>query len=74
MNSNQFATLNEVQQMEMIWEKAAFVGERNSDDLKYILYSLNGMYIEEIRHAHYNIWYSYRCIENANEIVRYSQD
>lgn len=72
MNPAQFIQMNELQQMELIWEKAIFIGETSSDTYKHILYNVDGLYIEETRHARYNIWCNYQCLEYKEALHRFA--
>lgn len=72
MNPAQFIQLNELEQMEVIWERAVYIGERSSDMFTHILYNLDGLFIEETRYAVYNIWHQYQCIQDNNVLLQYS--
>lgn len=71
MNPAQFIALNELQQMELIWERAIYLGERDSGIFKHILYNLDGLYVEETRYASYHIWQGYRCVINDDISKQY---
>lgn len=72
MNPTQFIQMNQLQQMELIWERAVYIGERYTDMFKYILYNLDGIYIEETRYATYNIWYQYQCVDDTEVLLQYN--
>lgn len=73
MNPAHFILLNELQQMELIWEKAIYIGEKQSEFFKYILYRLDGMYVEETRYLNYNFMHKFRCIEDKELLSTYTQ-
>lgn len=73
MNATHFILLNELQQMELIWEKAIYIGEKQSEVFKYILYRLDEMYVEETRYISYNFMHQFRCIEDKELLSTYTQ-
>ncbi|MFT3948321.1 MAG: hypothetical protein QM763_15230 [Agriterribacter sp.] len=73
MNPTHFILLNELQQMELIWEKAVYIGEKQSEFFKYILYRLDGMYVEETRYISYNFMHKFRCVEDKESLSTYTQ-
>lgn len=72
MNPTHFILLNELQQMELIWEKAVYIGEKQSEFFKYILYRLDEMYVEETRYISYNFMHKFRCIEDKELLSTYA--
>lgn len=70
----QFAALSEVQQLELIVKKAVILGERRDNIFEYILYDIDGLYVEEIRGIHYSDWYQYTAIDDMDRALPYTEE
>ena len=70
----QFAALSEVQQLELIVKKAVILGERRDNIFEYILYDIDGLYVEEIRGIHYSDWYQYTAIDDMDRARPYTEE
>ncbi len=70
----QFAALSEVQQLELIVKKAVILGERRDNIFEYILYDIDGLYVEEIRGIHYSDWYQYTAIDDMDLALPYTEE
>jgi hypothetical protein len=70
----QFAALSEGQQLELIVKKAVILGERRDNIFEYILYDIDGLYVEEIRGIHYSDWYQYTAIDDMDRALPYTEE
>ncbi len=70
----QFSALSEVQQLELIVKCAVILGERRDNIFEYILYDIDGLYVEEIRWIHYSDWYQYTAIDNMDLVLPYTEE
>ncbi|HRO46689.1 hypothetical protein [Agriterribacter sp.] len=70
----QFSVLTEVQKLELIVKNAVILGERRDNVFEYVLYDIDGLYVEEIRGIHYTDWYQYTAIDDMNLVLPYTEE
>lgn len=69
----QFNRLDELEQLEAVWEHGALVAEREDEVNRYKLYKVASFYVEEEFHKEYNVrraFYSFASI-NAEKLKPY---
>lgn len=71
MTATLFNALSTFEQMEIIWERGVFLAEREGKEFRYILYQVDGFYIEEMRSLNWNLLYPYRCFDDPSLLEAY---
>lgn len=71
MTATLFNALSTFEQMEIIWERGVFLAEREGKKFRYMLYQVDGFYIEEIRYLKWNLLYTYRCFNDPSLLEVY---
>ncbi len=70
----QFSALPEAQKLELIVKNAVILGERRDNIFEYVLYDIDGLYVEEIRGIHYADWYQYTGIDDMSLVLPYTEE
>lgn len=55
MTLYQFKTLDEMEQLEAIWDHGVPIAEREDEIHRYKLYQINIFYVEEVWHKEHNV-------------------
>lgn len=55
MKLSDFLELDEMEQAETLWDKGVHIGERDDAVYRYILYQVDGFYVEACYHKEYNV-------------------
>lgn len=74
LTTTQFYALTEMQQMRAVSEMAVVVGERREDGFHYVLYNIEGLYVEETRSYYDEDFFYYSCIEDTDRLLPYTDE
>lgn len=74
LTTTQFYALTETQQLRAVSEMAVVVGERREDGFEYVLYNIEGLYVEETRSSYDEDYFYYSCIENTDRLLPYTDE
>jgi hypothetical protein len=66
MTLYRFNTLDELEQLEAIWEYGALVAEREDDINRYKLYQIDAFYVEVEWHKEYNVRRAFYSFASTN--------
>lgn len=66
MTLYQFNSLDELEQLEAIWEHGVKVAEREDDTNRYNLYQIDSFYVEEEFHKEYNMHRAFYSFASTN--------
>ena len=66
MTLYQFNNLDELEQLEAIWEHGALVAEREDQINRYKLYQIDAFYVEVEWHKEYNVRRACRSFASTN--------
>lgn len=70
MTLYQFNQLDEMEQAEVLWEKAVKLAERKDEVFLYTLYQVDGFYIETKRHIEYDVLQGLRSFFSTDEPLK----
>ena len=71
---HEFESLSETHQLALLMECGVDVAKRRDRDFRYILYNVDGLYVEEVRSAFNDAWLDFCCIEDTDELLPYTED
>ena len=71
MKLYQFNQLNELEQMEVLWDKGVFLADRTENEYYIKLYQIDGFYIETYHYVKHNIINKMRSFTNTNQPTPY---
>ncbi len=71
MTLYQFNSLDEMEQMEAIWEHSIHIGYREDDIYKYELLQIDDFYIELKHHKEYDVLHGLRTFRTTELIEPY---
>lgn len=74
LTTSQFYALTEPQQLRAISEMAVVIGERKEDGFKYVLYNIEGLYVEEIRSLYDEEMFCFSCVEDTDRLLPYTDE
>ncbi|MGN6439759.1 MAG: hypothetical protein ACTHMM_24745 [Agriterribacter sp.] len=74
LTATQFNALHEVQQLRLLVESSVILGERREDGFEYVLYNIDGLYVEETRSLYDEEFYYYTCIEDTDLLLPYTEE
>lgn len=60
MTLHQFHELDEMEQVEALWEHGVLIADRDEGEYKLILYQIDAFYVEVWYHKQYNVVRKYR--------------
>lgn len=66
MTLYQFNRLDETEQLETVWEKGTKLAERQEAEFLYILYQVDGFYVEEKIHREHNIRHAFKSFASTS--------
>lgn len=66
MTLYQYNRLDELEQLEAIWEHGALVAEREDELNRYKLYQINAFYVEVVRDKEHNLRRAFRSFASTN--------
>jgi len=69
MTADQFKHLDEMEQIEAIWE-AKKVAEREDSIYRYTLYQIDSFYVEEHWHKEYDVRRAFESFTSDDELIR----
>ncbi len=58
--------MDEMEQIEAIWYHSVKLAEREEDVFLYILYQIDGFYVEEKVHKDHNVRHAFKSFSSAN--------
>jgi len=70
----QFSALSDLQQLNLIAKRAVVLAERRDNIFEYILYNIDGLYVEELRGIHHPDWYQYTAIDDMDLLLPYTEE
>jgi len=70
MTLYQFLQLDEAEQAEAIWD-GVFIGDREDEEHKILLYQIDGFYVEVFYNKEYNVIRRYRPFSSTNQLEPY---
>ena len=70
----QFSALSDLQQLNLIVKRAVVLAERRDNIFEYILYNIDGLYVEELRGIHHFDWYQYTAIDDMDLLLPYTEE
>lgn len=70
----QFSALSDLQQLNLIVKRAVVLAERRDNIFEYILYNIDGLYVEELRGIHHSDWYQYTAIDDMDLLLPYTEE
>ena len=74
LTANQFSSLPEVQQLRLIVENSVILAERREDGFEYVLYNIEGLYVEETRSLYDEEFSYFNCIEDTDLLLPYTEE
>lgn len=74
MTLYQFNALDELQQADVIWEQGVFLGSRTEEPYEYILYQIDGFYVELHCHTKQNSIKRARVFSNPDHLQPYLEE
>ena len=74
LTAAQFYALHEMQQMRLLVQSSVILGERRTCGFVYVLYNINGLYVEEARSLHDESLHYYACIEDTDLLLPYTEE
>lgn len=66
MTVSQFNRLDELKQLEAVWEHGALVADREDEVNRYKLYQIDSFYVEEEWHKEYNVRRAFYSFASTN--------
>lgn len=66
MTVYQFNTMDEMEQIEAIWYHSTRLAEREDEPFLYILYQIDGFYVEEKVHKEHNVRHAFKTFSSTN--------
>jgi hypothetical protein len=70
MTLYQFNQLDEMEQAEVLWDKAVKLAERKDEVFLYTLYQVDAFYIETKRHIEYDVLHGLRSFLSTGEPLK----
>ena len=58
--------MDEMEQIEAIWYNSTLLAEREDQPFLYILYQIDGFYVEEKVHKEYNVRHAFKSFSSTN--------
>ncbi len=74
LTAAEFYDLPEVEQLRLIVESAVILGERGEEGFEYVLYNIDGLYVEETRSIYDEDFTYFTCIENTDFLLPYTEE
>jgi len=74
LTANQFYSLPEVHQLRLIVETSVIIGERREAGFEYVLYNIEGLYVEETRSLYDEEFSYFNCIEDTDLLLPYTEE
>lgn len=71
MTLKQFNSLDEMEQQEAIWG-GTFIGNREDQEHKILLYKIDSFYVEVYYHKEYNVIRKYVPFDNPAQLAPYN--
>jgi hypothetical protein len=71
MTLNQFHKLDEMEQVEALWEYGVHIADRDEGEHKLILYQVDAFYVEVWYHKEYNVVRKYRAFSSTDILGPY---
>lgn len=71
MTLYQFNLFNETQQAEILWDKGVHLSERKDHIFTYVLYQIDGFYVEVWYHREFNAIQRFRSFSSLNQLDPY---
>jgi len=72
LSRHEFESLTERHQLALILECGVEVAERKDESFKFILYNVDGLYVEEIRTAGNDAWLDFCVIEDTDLLIPFT--
>jgi hypothetical protein len=69
MTLYQFNMLDEMEQIEAIWNEAIELVAREDREYRYTLYQIDAFYVEELWHKEKDIRFTFRSFSSANSVL-----
>ncbi|MBX3255550.1 MAG: hypothetical protein KF862_15550 [Chitinophagaceae bacterium] len=66
--------MHEIQQLRLLVQSSVILGERTEGGFEYVLYNINGLYVEEARSLNDESLYYYTCIEDTDLLLPYTEE
>jgi hypothetical protein len=74
LTAAEFYAMPEVHQLQLIVEAAIVLGERREEGFEFVLYNIDGLYIEETRSVYDENFGYFTCIENTDFLLPYTEE
>ena len=71
MTLNQFHKLDEMEQVEALWEFGVQIADRHEGEHKLILYQIDAFYVEVWYHKEYDVVRKYRAFSSMDILEPY---
>lgn len=66
MTLYEFNVLDEMEQLEAIWYKSTKLQERQDDTFLFVLYQIDGFYVEEKIHKEHDVRHAFKTFSSTN--------
>ncbi len=71
MKLYEFNQLDELEQMEALWDKGVFLADRTENEYYNKLYQIDGFYVETYRHIEHNVIKRMRSFSSTEQLTPY---
>lgn len=74
LTATEFSTLPAIHQLELIVKRAVILAERRDNIFEYVLYNIDGLYVEELRGINDCDWYQLTAIDDMDLVLPYTEE